>query len=122
LQGIDLFNCQKYWQAHEAWEIIWRLAANPQRLYYQALIQTAAGLLHYDRHNLYGANLCINNALQKFHHLPNLFMGLLIQEFATEISNFVADALIGVPNIATWRERRAAHVLAPHPQICLQMS
>jgi predicted metal-dependent hydrolase len=120
LQGIDLFNCQKYWESHEAWEIIWREAVDPHRLYYQALIQTAAGLLHYDRHNLYGTNLCINNALQKFRRLPDSFMGLLVPNFTEEISDFVADALVGVPNITTWRGRRAARVLAPHPQIGLQ--
>jgi predicted metal-dependent hydrolase len=36
LYGIDLFNCGYYWEAHEAWEGLWRAAEDPR----------VAGLLH----------------------------------------------------------------------------
>jgi hypothetical protein len=42
--GIDLFNHGYYWEAHEAWEALWRAApeANPMRLILKGLILLAA--------------------------------------------------------------------------------
>jgi len=42
--GADLFNQGYYWEAHEAWELLWQQAeaATPQRLFYKALILLAA--------------------------------------------------------------------------------
>jgi predicted metal-dependent hydrolase len=42
--GADLFNQGYYWEAHEAWELLWQQAARatPHRLFYKALILLAA--------------------------------------------------------------------------------
>jgi hypothetical protein len=46
LWGVDLFNAGYDWEAHEAWENLWRDAADPsQKLFLHALIQLAAALL-----------------------------------------------------------------------------
>src|ERR1051326_1927978 len=81
LRGIELFNQGKYWEAHEAWEDIWRVSSGERKLYYQGLIQAAAALLHYDRHNLRGTNLCINNALAKLEALRPVYMSLDLTNF-----------------------------------------
>ena len=47
LWGIDLFNHGYYWEAHEAWETLWRSAESgaPRRLFFKGLILlSAAGL------------------------------------------------------------------------------
>ena len=45
--GIDLFNARYYWEAHEAWEKLWRGAApsSPDFAALKGLIQIAAALL-----------------------------------------------------------------------------
>lgn len=45
--GIDLFNARYYWEAHEAWETLWRAAAPGSCEYFalKGLIQMAAALL-----------------------------------------------------------------------------
>lgn len=47
LHGIDLFNHQFYWEAHEAWEHRWLPLAegDPLRTHLQGLIQASAALL-----------------------------------------------------------------------------
>ena len=44
LQGVDLFNHGFYWEAHEAWEGLWRRCARetPQHRLLRGLIQLAA--------------------------------------------------------------------------------
>jgi hypothetical protein len=46
LRGIDLYHAGYLWEAHEAWEGIWKASPDPvQRDFLQGLIQLAASLL-----------------------------------------------------------------------------
>lgn len=49
LYGVDLFNRRFYWEAHEAWESVWRASAGDvtQRQFIQGLILIAAALLQW---------------------------------------------------------------------------
>ena len=58
-EGAGLFDAGKFWHAHESWEDLWndlkrRAAPIEEILLVQGLIQTAALLLHYERHNEVG--------------------------------------------------------------------
>ncbi len=113
LKGIDLFNASAYYEAHEAWEDIWREAQAEERLFYQGLIQTAAALLHYDRDNLRGVNLCMKNALAKLESLPAIFMSLDLPAFMQQLRMFVGDALEDESSSVS------KNVAQPHPTIRL---
>ena len=43
-EGIELFNRERFFEAHEAWEEIWRSTAPEPRGFFQGLIQVAAAL------------------------------------------------------------------------------
>lgn len=45
LVGVDLFNGQYWWEAHEWWEAAWRVTEGPNRHLLQGLIQLAAAWL-----------------------------------------------------------------------------
>lgn len=47
LWGVDLYNTGYHWEAHEAWEGVWRLAArgSVEHSFLQGLIQCAAALV-----------------------------------------------------------------------------
>lgn len=54
--GIDLFNHQYFWEAHEAWEVIWQsLPEGPERRLVRALIQMAAAMLKMEVGEVEGA-------------------------------------------------------------------
>lgn len=47
LRGLDLFNHGYYWEAHEAWEGLWRIAGGATADFLKGLIQLAvAGVKH----------------------------------------------------------------------------
>ncbi|HWQ13332.1 MAG TPA: DUF309 domain-containing protein [Roseiflexaceae bacterium] len=54
LEGVRLFNEGHYWHAHEEWEACWRAAAEPEATFYKGIIQAAAALVHWQRHNRRG--------------------------------------------------------------------
>ena len=63
--GIELFNAQKYWHAHEAWEGAWLASEGDLRTFLQGLIQMAAAYHHVQRGNVRGALRLFDAALSK---------------------------------------------------------
>jgi len=53
-RGVALFNAGRFWEAHEALEVVWRAAGQPERDCWQGLILAAAALLHRERGNRHG--------------------------------------------------------------------
>ena len=45
--GVDHFNAGRYFEAHEAWEEIWRSTTPEPRDLWRGLIQVAVGLFHF---------------------------------------------------------------------------
>lgn len=64
-EGIRLFNEGLFWEAHEAWEAIWLVAAPPEKQFVQGLIQVAAAWHHVGRRNRKGATRLASRALAR---------------------------------------------------------
>lgn len=61
--GIDLFNHAYFWEAHEAWEVIWKaLPEGPERRLVRGLIQLAAALLKMEVGEAEGARRLVERA------------------------------------------------------------
>src|SRR5713101_1924109 len=48
-EGVDLFNQERFWEAHEVLEEIWHPATGVERDIIQGLILTAEALVHYQK-------------------------------------------------------------------------
>ena len=71
--GIYFFNAGRYFEAHEAWEDLWRGSEAPLRLFYQGLVQAAVGLHHLGHGNLNGARAQLAKSLEKLEQYPARF-------------------------------------------------
>jgi uncharacterized protein len=93
--GIELFNARQYYEAHEAWEDVWRVSEGDERKFYQGLIQAAAAMVHHTKGNLRGIEIVLPKALDKLESLPRIFMSLDLEKFTKELRNFLAYAIAG---------------------------
>lgn len=69
LQFVKLFNEQKFFEAHEALEVLWRREKGAERSFYQGLIQIAAVFVHLKKGTRSGGEKVLDSAcanLQKF--------------------------------------------------------
>ncbi len=55
VEGLELFNAGKYFEAHEALEDAWRETREPIRELYRGILQAAVVYLHISRNNYLGA-------------------------------------------------------------------
>jgi|SRR5271154_2585032 len=93
--GIDLFNAGRFFECHEAWEQAWLRSAGADKLFYQAMIQAAAAILHVQRGNLPGSRTLWTKAIDKLGPLPAGHMGIALQELRQELKRFFDPVLSG---------------------------
>jgi hypothetical protein len=79
--GITLFNEHEFFEAHEVWEDAWHMAYGLKHSFYQGMIQCAVALEHYRRSNPRGVASLYKSYQTKFKDVPNVFMGLDVQQF-----------------------------------------
>jgi predicted metal-dependent hydrolase len=75
-KGIELFNCGRFWEAHEAWEEIWQRHPEDARFFIQALIQLAAAYHQLLRKVHRGFLIHIRRARERLALFPDIFLGI----------------------------------------------
>lgn len=85
-KGVALFNERRFWEAHEAWEGVWIERPEESRIFFQGIIQAAAGYhLIVERTRISGAIKNLRKALEKLELFPATFMGLDVRSLKTSI-------------------------------------
>jgi uncharacterized protein len=89
--GINFFNLGQYFEAHEAWEDLWRETQGPLRFFYQGLVQAAVGLHHLNKGNLNGSMAQLRKSISKLEQYPDGFCRIdnrkLIAELRTVLES-----------------------------------
>ena len=83
-RGVDLYNAGRFWEAHEALEVVWRAASGPERSCWQGLILAAAAMLHRERGNRHGLVTQGALAIRKL-------SGAVPADFPVETARFVRE-------------------------------
>ena len=105
--GRILFNEERFFEAHEVWEDLWRETPSPVRVCYQGLIQAAVGLHHLQRGNLVGARGMLRKSLR------NLRGNRYAQATGLDISDLEKE----LENLGDKLERDPSFVARNYPRI-----
>ena len=90
LLGIDAFNRQEFFAAHDYFEQDWRRESSEIRALYQGLIQLSAACLHLQRANLNGAHNLLRRALVLFTPFLDSDFGINLISLNKEVSQLNA--------------------------------
>jgi uncharacterized protein len=111
LAGIELFNRGEYFDAHEVWEDLWQDCPAYDRRFYQALIQAAVAIYHFERGNNTGAARLARSGKRYMEPYRPMHLGLDVDGFWRQVEAYLAVALLeGAPNSSA---PRPVIVLAP---------
>src|SRR5512144_1034326 len=81
-RGIDLFNEGKFFEAHEAWEILWLNAEEPQdRQFLQGLIMAAGAFIHYAKRECAGAATLLERSRKALESGLNIHPEIRLADF-----------------------------------------
>jgi uncharacterized protein len=90
LKGLEAFNSDQFFEAHELWEEVWLVTPNPDKMFLQGLIQVAAAFHHYSRSNLRGTRNLLQAGLLKLEVFPEVHGGLEIEPLRKGVRGWLA--------------------------------
>jgi len=82
-RGAKLYAIGRYWDAHEAWESLWRSTQDDEvRLLVQGLIQVTAALYKlYEKQDRDAAERLFRRAIEKLESVPSVVHGVQVAPF-----------------------------------------
>lgn len=73
-QGVEQFNRQAFYACHDTLEALWMEAAEPDRTFYQGVLQIAVALHHLGNHNWRGAVILLGEGVSRLRkYQPSYF-------------------------------------------------
>jgi hypothetical protein len=104
--GIDLFNEQHFYDAHEVWEDVWRESVGHEKGFLQGLIQAAVALHHHSTGNVVGACSLLERSRRNLAAFPEDFGGIRLAALIVSLAAWRESLLSGTPPPAFPRVHR----------------
>jgi len=96
-RGVDLFNRAAFFEAHEVWEDVWRVAAEPEKKFLQGLIQIAVAFHHHAHGNLAGARSLLERSRKNLAGYPDGFCGVRLAPLLQSLAEWQRALAEGRP-------------------------
>ena len=80
-KALDLFNNQKWYEAHDAFEDIWNTLDGDERQIVQGILQVSVSLFHLSKGNFNGATILLGEGLGRIKTRTNINLGVDLVSF-----------------------------------------
>jgi len=87
VKGVTEFNQGLYFESHESWEEVWREENGEEKLFYQGLIQVAAGYLKWEQGVLRGSVKLWHAGLEKLEGYKPSYLGVDLDSFLRGVND-----------------------------------
>ena len=85
------FNSERYWEAHEALESVWRGAAGEEKALLQGLILVCAAFVHHQKREEEVALGVLRRATRQLSYSASSYFGIKVDELTKHASGILAD-------------------------------
>lgn len=85
-EGVKLFNNCQFFEAHDFFEELWKVAESKNRLFFQAMVQVSVGSYHLVNRNYKGAISQFKKAEKKFFNYNPVYFEVDIDDILNKIS------------------------------------
>ncbi len=95
-QGIKEFNQQEFYACHDTLEAIWMDAVEPNKTFYQGILQIAVGCYHLSNNNWKGAVILLGEGLKKLIEYEPDYLGINVTNL-TDKSHQLLTSIQQIP-------------------------
>ena len=89
LTALNLFNTQKWYEAHDAFEDIWNTLDGDERQVIQGILQVSVSQFHLSKGNLNGATILLGEGLGRIKNRTNISLGIDLQSFCKHLEELL---------------------------------
>ena len=79
--ALNLFNNQKWYEAHDAFEDIWNTLYGDERQIIQGILQVSVSQFHLSKGNLNGATILLGEGLGRIKNRTKINLGIDLEKF-----------------------------------------
>lgn len=83
-QAIEQFNAGQFYSCHDTLEALWIEATEPDKTFYQGILQIAVALYHLGNHNLRGAIILLGEGSNRLRRYPSVYSGINVDELLNQ--------------------------------------
>jgi predicted metal-dependent hydrolase len=117
-QGVEQFNSGQFYACHDTLEALWIEANEPEKSFYQGILQIAVAQYHLENGNWRGAVILLGEGGNRLRRYPSVYSGIDVDELSNQ-SAALLSALqeMGAEKFSTgdWDD----HQTLPTPKILL---
>lgn len=102
-QGVEQFNQGQFYACHDTLEALWIEATEPQKTFYQGILQIAVALYHLGNSNWRGAVILLGEGINRLRRYPPTYAGIDVDELLTNSAALLtALQQAGPEKIGNW--------------------
>ena len=95
LDALNLFNKQKWYEAHDAFEEIWNTLDGDERQIIQGILQVSVSQFHLSKGNLNGATILMGEGLGRIKSRTNIDLGVDLESFCKSLEKLLRKLQYG---------------------------
>ncbi|MBE9250194.1 DUF309 domain-containing protein [Dolichospermum sp. LEGE 00240] len=88
-QGVEQFNTGQFYACHDVLEALWIDSIEPDKTFYQGILQIAVGLYHLGNHNQRGAMILLGEGSNRLRRYLPTYGGINVEELLTQSVNLL---------------------------------
>ena len=89
LEALNLFNNQKWYEAHDAFEDIWNTLDGDERQVIQGILQVSVSQFHLSKGNLNGATILLGEGLGRIKNRTKINFGIDLESFCISLEKLL---------------------------------
>lgn len=82
-EGVEQFNQGQFYACHDTLEALWIEATEPQKTFYQGILQIAVALYHLGNSNWRGTVILLGEGMNRLRRYPPTYAGIDVDELLT---------------------------------------
>ena len=83
-QGVEEFNHQEYYSCHDTLEALWMESTEPQKTFYQGVLQISVALYHLNNHNWRGAAILLGEGINRLRYYQPIYVDIDVDTLVEE--------------------------------------
>ena len=88
-QGVEQFNQGQFYACHDTLEALWIEASEPNKTFYQGILQIAVALYHLGNSNWRGTVILLGEGINRLRRYPSAYAGIDVDELLISSANLL---------------------------------
>jgi len=90
-QGVEQFNSGQFYACHDTLEALWIESTEPDKSFYQGILQIAVALYHLGNRNWRGAVILLGEGSNRLRRYPAIYGGIDVEEFLSQSRELLTE-------------------------------